>query len=330
MRDKPKLQYVKFTRAKGKLYAYFNTGKKIGGKLVYVPMPEFGSAEFYTAYGSLKGARTKRAAIIPTIASVADLYRQSDEWRRKAEGTRKLYTFTLTKVLAEFGDFPLADVTRRRILDVLDEIPGAGTRNMFVAVIGVLFRFARFREMTEANPVRDIPKADMGEHDPWPDEVLKAALASDDDRVRLAVHLLYYTGQRIGDVVKLRWSDIRNGRIVMTQRKTGKTLHIHQHSALEAELARTPKRGLTIIAQANGKPYSQETIRQALQAWSPVKVVPHGLRKNAVIALLEAGCTIPEVQAVTGQSVEMVMHYAAKVDQGRLSEAAILKLERRK
>lgn len=43
-----------------------------------------------------------------------------------------------------------------------------------------------------------------------------------------------------------------------------------------------------------------------------IKTVPHGLRKNAVNALLEAGCTIAEVSAITGQTHQVVEHYAAK------------------
>jgi hypothetical protein len=36
------------------------------------------------------------------------------------------------------------------------------------------------------------------------------------------------------------------------------------------------------------------------------------LRKNAVNALLEAGCSAAEVSAITGQSLEMVEHHPEK------------------
>jgi transposase len=52
-----------------------------------------------------------------------------------------------------------------------------------------------------------------------------------------------------------------------------------------------------------------------------------GLRKSAVVFLLEAGCTDAEVAAITGQSREMVEHYARQVNQKRLAAAAILKWE---
>ena len=57
------------------------------------------------------------------------------------------------------------------------------------------------------------------------------------------------------------------------------------------------------------------------------KCVFHGLRKSAVVMLLEAGCTDAEVSAITGQTRDMVVHYARAVNQKRLAAAAILKWE---
>jgi hypothetical protein len=55
------------------------------------------------------------------------------------------------------------------------------------------------------------------------------------------------------------------------------------------------------------------------------RLVFHGLRKSAVVFLLEAGCTDAEV--FTGQSREMAEHYAKQVNHRRLAAAAILKWE---
>ena len=53
----------------------------------------------------------------------------------------------------------------------------------------------------------------------------------------------------------------------------------------------------------------------------------HGLRKNATINLLEAGCTISEAKAITGHSTDqMVNHYAKKVNQKRQARAAMDKV----
>jgi len=318
--------------SKGKVYAYFNTGRKTSaGKPVYLPLPPYGSPGFFDSYSSFRAGRNRQAEAVKTVSTLSASYQRSDSFKSLSEGTKRVYLITLRKIIDEYGDFPLEDVTRASVYALLDEIPGASSRNLFVAVLGVLFRFGRQRDMTEANPVKDIPKFKTGEHEPWPSQVLEAALKSDNELVRLSVHLLYYSGQRLGDALAMRWSDVRNGKIVMRQQKTGKPLSIYMHSALEAELANTAKRGMTIIADAAGKPISPQRVRLALKAFAAdmgVTVVPHGLRKNAVNILLTNGCTIPEVQAITGQSVEMVMHYAKQVDQGALGEAAILKFER--
>lgn len=57
------------------------------------------------------------------------------------------------------------------------------------------------------------------------------------------------------------------------------------------------------------------------------RLVFHGLRKSAVVTLLEAGCTDAEVGSITGQSREMIEHYAKQVNQRRLAAAAILRWE---
>ena len=199
----------------------------------------------------------------------------------------------------------------------------AGTYNLVKAVIGTAFTWARERGKTTARPTQDIKNHDGGSHEPWPDDILQAALSSKDDTIRLAVHLLYFTGQRLGDVCNMRWGDIQGGRMVIRQRKTRKHVDPPLTAELKAELDRTPKRGLFILDGIR-----PQTLRLKLKAFTRamgVETVPHGLRKNAVNSLLEAGCTIAEVAAITGQSFAMVEYYAARVNTSGLGSAAVLK-----
>ena len=115
------------------------------------------------------------------------------------------------------------------------------------------------------------------------------------------------------------------GHIYVQQQKTGKVVEPPLISDLVAELDRTPREGLTII---HGIPVSR--LRSKLKAFTlshGVKRVPHGLRKNAVIAFLYAGCTVPEVAAITGQTHQVVEHYAARVSTRTLGKAAVVKFE---
>ncbi|MEG8051008.1 hypothetical protein QP178_14425 [Sphingomonas aurantiaca] len=55
--------------------------------------------------------------------------------------------------------------------------------------------------------------------------------------------------------------------------------------------------------------------------------MPHGLRKNAVIALLEAGCSTAETASVSGQSLQMVELYARQRNQSTLADSALARWE---
>ena len=73
--------------------------------------------------------------------------------------------------------------------------------------------------------------------------------------------------------------------------------------------------------------WGDELNRPVMQRHRERRLVFHGLRKSAVVTLLEAGATDAEVSAITGQSREMVAHYSRQVNQRKLAAAAILKWE---
>src|SRR3546814_13888295 len=106
----------------------------------------------------------------------------------------------------------------------------------------------------------------MGSHEPWPQKILDAAFACEKERVRLAVHLLYYTAQRIGDVCRMRWSEVQGDTIAVVQRKTSRALTIKLHQNLADILAATPKRGLTSLPPADGGTVGEDAIRTEIEA----------------------------------------------------------------
>lgn len=328
-----KLKHVKFVTRSGKRYAYFNTGEKRNGKPVYASLPPPTTPEFFVAYGRLKAARERNVTAY-TISDACDGYEVSKAFTQRAENTQKLYRYSLRKIRDTLGDFPIEDLTRSDLQLVLDKaIVGAGTHNMFLAVLGLVYRHARREDKTKLKPTEDFERAVIGEHIAWPEPVLEDALQSDHARTRLATHLLFFTGQRISDVMRMRWSDIRADRVHVVQQKTGKRLWIPLADELREELARTPRHGLTIITNHEGHPMTAQVVRRELKAHCAAHgfdLVPHGLRKNAVIALLQAGCTVAETAAITGQTFQIVEYYARQVDQEKLGDAAILKLDKQR
>lgn len=324
-------KYVRCVTAKGKKYYYFDTGKRLEGRKVYAPLPSPRSADFGGRYAALLGHRKRgHVAEVLRLPKLIDLYERSPGYRGLSDASQKLYGIYLRKMEKLLPTAPASEITRgdiRKLVDGMAEKPGAA--NAFLATARSLFAWALNREYVTVNPCDGIEPFKLGTHDPWPDHVLAAALASDDASVRLLTHLLYFTALRLSDAVALRWSDIQGNRLAARHTKNDRDLSIPMHHDLAKELAARPRDGL-IICTIDGRPIKAAAARDKLQKFTKamgVATVPHGLRKNAVIALLEAGCSTAETAAISGQSLQMVELYARKRNQSKLADAAILRWE---
>lgn len=85
----------------------------------------------------------------------------------------------------------------------------------------------------------------------------------------------------------------------------------------------TPKQIAAAQAEAALAPAKAAAMTRLREA----RTVFHGLRKNAVIMLLEVGCTEKEVEKIVGMSPDMVAHYAKRVRARHLAINAMKKLE---
>jgi integrase len=329
----PKLDHVKYVRAKGNLYAYFNTGTlSLKGKAIYVRLPHPSDVGFYDSYAAMKAARTKRAAV---SYLVSDLLRDFDAFTENRtdikKGTKDLSRHSSKLVLATLGEYPVDKVEPSDVRWMMDNaITGSGSKRHFLAMVRAIYKWGRIEKKTLIDPSKDIKSPKGGEHEPWSDPILKAGLAASDTRTRLSINLLYYTGQRIGDVLKMRWDDIQDGAIYVLQEKTGKEVWPPIHSDLAKVLAETPRTGATILASPAGNPWGDDAIRNDIKTFTTAAgqhCIPHGLRKNAVNSLLEASCTIAEVASITGQSFTIVERYARKVNTRKMGKSAMSKME---
>lgn len=325
------VKYVKRTKAKGRFYYYFDTGQTDdAGKRVWTRLPDPSDRSFGATYAALLGHRSRRENAVQqlTLTKLIDLYQASDKFKKMAASTKRLYSLYQAELVDKLGTGPAQMIERKDIVLLLDKMadkPGAA--NMVKRAGSAAYAWARKRGHVTNDPFFEIEEMDTGEHEPWPDEALNLGLSASDDTVRLSVHLLYYTAQRIGDVASLRWRDIQGDSIRLTQKKTGKTLEIPIHQELAKELAKH-ERGLATIIPGPPTEAKNNRLRLAMQAVcskAGYDVVPHGLRKNAVNALLEAGCSTAETAAISGQSLQVVEYYAKRRSQKKLGQKAILK-----
>ena len=154
-------------------------------------------------------------------------------------------------------------------------------------------------------------------------------------RAGLALALLLYTGQRRGDVIVMGYQHVRDGRIVLRQRKTGRVVSVPIHPELARALAEAPKTDLTFIKTARGVPFSPTGFTNwfrsmCVAAGLPKACSPHGLRKAACRRLAEAGCSANEIAAISGHaSLKEVTRYTAAADREHLADQAIARQLRR-
>lgn len=92
-----------------------------------------------------------------------------------------------------------------------------------------------------------------------------------------------------------------------------------------------PRQAVTVLVSSKGVPWrTANVLAQAFGAELTrlgIKAVFHGLRKTTAVVLAEAGCSTKQISAITGQSDQMVEHYAKMADRERLAQAAVTKLE---
>lgn len=323
--------------AKGRTYLYFDTGRKTdAGKPIRVALPAFGEPGFWTAYNACQRDRDGTALeSVLMVPALCDAFRKSPRFKGRAANTRRSYEIYLRVIEQQLDTFPAADVEPKDVAALqakLSEKPAAA--NQCVRVLSAMYAWGKSPAvgLVRHNPASGAELYAGGEHEPWPEWLLEAALEADDLFIRLVVNLLYFSGQRIGDACAMPWRKIGADHDYMEvkQEKTGEELEIRIHARLRTVLRLFSRSLGTVIARPDGAHYSTLHVRNRIKAWAAergVDVVPHGLRKNAVNGLLEAGCSAAEVSAITGQSLQMVEHYARKRDRKKLSGSAVRKWE---
>lgn len=279
--------------------------------------------EFAREYALLLADRAPITPTGKTFAALIASYRQSPEFRRLKPRTRADYERVLAWAEAKMGDKPADRFQAVHAYRAQASNPGR-FGNYIVQVLRVLFGHAVKIGLRPDNPVKGVSlvKLDTPPREPWP--AAKVAqfreAAPIGTRARLIFELLLGTGQRIGDALRMRWNDLSDGGINVRQGKTGARLWVPLTRDLQAVLEVTPRKGLTILAQADGKPLRYRSAADDVMA---VRVLIgaerwdlHSLRYSAAAELARLGCTDEQIASITGHSsLAMVRKYAGEARQ---------------
>ncbi|QPZ92519.1 site-specific integrase [Thioclava electrotropha] len=297
---------------------------------------EPGSPEFWDHYNRLLKAE-KSAPSNRNFEALILSYYESEAFQKLAPRTKSDYHKYISHIRDIWGDYEPAKIETTHIYELQQANRHHWRQaNYLVQVMVVLLNHARLKgfikgtgDKTAAHGVPLLKQKSDG-WEPWPQDVREEFEEVATARARLVYELCIGTGQRIGDVVKIRWGDLSEGVYRVKQGKTDKELWIPLTERLAEYLSAVPKKGLHVITDAKGRPVSYRMIAEEMRKVKASmkhpqakKYVTHGLRKNATIELYLAGCDDEMVKAVTGHSgVEMLKKYGGEVRQRLFAQQA--------
>jgi len=287
---------------------------------------EFGTAEFWTEYAGILSQKDRpRKVVARNFGALIDHYRKSPRYKNLKPRTGLDYDKYLDFFCEIMGEANPAKMQRKDVIRLRDSnAEKAYFANYSLRVLRVLMEHCVDLGWRETNPARGVPeiKTAKTEREPWPRELLDVYRAHCDlgTRERLVMELCVGTGQRIGDVLSMRWSNIENGAVWVRQSKTSKELWVPILPELQAALDAASRHSVYILTNERGTNRwsyrgASAAIRKVREQIGAVAYDIHSWRYNAACELLEAGCGDDLIAAVTGQSPAMVQHYTKKVRQ---------------
>ncbi len=193
---------------------------------------EAGTPEFWDHYNRLLKGKPAPAPVKRNFEALILSYYESDAYKKLKPRTRSDYRRYISHIREIWADKDPARIETHHIYELhranADHWRQA---NYLVQVMVVLMNHARligFIKKEHGNPAKGIPlfKQQSDGWEPWPDDVREEFEALASKRARLVYELCVGTGQRIGDVVKMRWEHFSDEGFDFTQGKTDKPLWI--------------------------------------------------------------------------------------------------------
>lgn len=284
---------------------------------------------FYAEYARIlnKTAPKPKAFLVKGLVRS---YYKSNKYQSLKPRTQKDYRKFLDRLERNFGGVMVRTVKRKNVIswrDGLAKTDGAHYANYFVRVLRILFRYAGDIDelpMSE-NPAQGVEavKYDKKTPKPWSKDLITAARDArpHGTRTRLLFELLYCTGQRVGDVLAMEWTDIRGDAIDVSQNKTDAALEIPLTDDLKECLRRAERTGETILTPyGESRPLSYRSAAKDMmdlrKEVGAEKHTIHAIRHTVASEIAAGDGDDEEIMSMTGHTTKgMVAHYAGPARQ---------------
>lgn len=262
------------------------------------------------------------------MPAVATRWQQSKEAAGEWEAsTQRNMARVVAHIAKRFIEFTPAQVTAPVVFQYLQPfLTKPRTYNLHRSVLRQVLSFAALEGLRDGhNPADDVPQRKMPKRRRIVTDAeiraLKTALLQQrrgGPTHCLMVDLCMLTGQRIGDVLAMRWQDVTDDGLLVDQGKTGEPLLIEWTPALRAAVdacAEGRDRIGHLLVQSTGKPYRYAGVRsawvRAMQRAGIEDLHIHDLRGRAGADVADDR-GVYEAQKLLGHgSVRMTEHYVS-------------------
>ncbi len=255
--------------------------------------------------------------------------------KARSKSTQKQYAHAASILKRKLREFEPHEVKGKHIAALVESL--AKTPNMANRVLSFgrqVFDYALTRQMIDANPCIKIPR--LVEHK------RKRLLSSEEwwaihekagPRLKVIMELQFLTGQRIGDVLSIRRSQLTEAGIDFVQQKTGKPLTISWSDDLKAAVksanALSGVAALTLLRGKNGKaPNYRSVALQFTIAAKAADVADARLNDGRAMSATAAKRQGKNPQALLGHTSEANTNRYLRGLEGPLVEGPTLQLKR--
>lgn len=302
---------------------------------------EPGAPDFVRLYGEAAATRDRTST---TLSGLIDYFKDSSEYTSTSESSRRSYDLYLPLIEKKFGTMPIAALEDKRargdFKEFRDSFSATPRKADYVwTTLARVLSVAKDRGKIAVNVCERggrLYESDRAEII-WRADDIREFCAVASPELQAALLLALWTGQRQGNMLRLTLSAYDGTHIRLRQSK-GKRSYIKVLAGaplkdmLDARLKKKLD-AVTILTNSRGQPWTADGFRSswdtAFKKTSLGDLHFHDLRGTAITRLALAECTVPEIAALTGhsmQTVERVLEAHYLGGKFELAENAIRKL----
>jgi integrase len=272
------------------------------------------------------------------LGELINEYKASPDFDNLADSTKEINGYSIKRIMDRYFDFPLQALSekgaRREFMQWRNDLAkerGLAAADRAMSILKRILQYGINMEMIDTHPLKDVNKVYNGSRKDiiWTDLDIKKLKAIDNEKITQALILGLWTGQRQGDLLKLRWNAYDGHTLSVEQSKTKTYVRVKVSAELKTMLDSMERTAVTILTNQAGKPWGsgfKSSWRKSCGRAGIEGLRFHDLRGTFVTLAWRNGATIEEISDVTGHSIK----YAERIIRKHylVSGGAVEKIEK--